>query len=171
MADALGEAAFLTGLERDADVVIGASYAPLLGNVNDLDRNNILIGYDGLSSYGSPSYYALKMLSTQHGDHVVGSQLLSGPGTLFEVVSQDVSHIYIAVINDGSFAAPTRIKLTGMAPPSSGTATVLAGDPAATNSLTDPSRVTPRTTSLSRLHDTFTYTFAPNSVTVLELDT
>lgn len=170
-ADALGEAAFLTGLERDADVVIGASYAPLLGNVNDLDRNNILIGYDGLGSYGSPSYYALKMLSTQHGDHVVGSQLVSGPGTLFEVVSQDVSHTYISVINDGSVAAPTRIKLTGMAPPSGGSATVLAGDPAATNSLTDPSRVTPRTTSLNRLHPTFTYTFAPNSVTVLELDT
>jgi alpha-L-arabinofuranosidase len=170
LADALGEAAFLTGLERDADVVIGASYAPLLGNVNDLDRDNILIGYNGLSSYGSPSYYALKMLSTQHGDHVVGSQVVSGPGTLFDVVSQDVDHTYIAVINDGPLAAPTRIKLTGVSPPSSGTATVLAGDPAATNSLTDPTRVTPRTTVLDRLRATFTYTFAPSSVTVLQLD-
>ena len=170
LADALGEAAFLTGLERDADVVIGASYAPLLGNVNDLDRNNILIGYDGLSSYGSPSYYALKMLATQHGDHVVGSQVVSGPGTLFDVVSQDVDHTYIAVVNDGPLAAPTRIRLTGMSAPTGATATVLAGDPAATNSLTDPSRVTPRTTVLDPPHATFTYTFAPSSVTVLRLD-
>lgn len=171
LADAIGDAAFLTGLERDADVVLGASYAPLLGNVNALNRGGNLIGYNGLSSYGSPPYYALKMLGTRHGDHVTGSELTSGPGTLFDVASQDATHTYIAVVNDGTGAAQTQIRLTGMSPPSGGTATVLTGDPAATNSLAHPNRVTPRTSVLDQLGATFTYTFAANSVTVLQLDT
>ncbi len=54
LADAIGEAAFLTGLERNADLVIGASYAPLLVNVNAPSWPTNLIGYNGLKSYGSP---------------------------------------------------------------------------------------------------------------------
>jgi hypothetical protein len=57
LADALGESAFLTGLERNADLVIGASYAPLLVNVNAPSWSTNLIGYDALHSYGSPSYW------------------------------------------------------------------------------------------------------------------
>ena len=171
LAAAIGEAAFLTGLERDADVVIGASYAPLLGNVNAQNWGSPLIGYNGLNSDESPSYYAQEMLSTRHGDHVIGSQLTSGPGTLFEVASQDANHTYIAVVNDGSRAAPMRIALKGMSPPGGGTATVLTGDPAATNSLAHPTQVAPTTSGLDRLDTPFAYTFAPNSVTVLELGT
>jgi alpha-L-arabinofuranosidase len=121
LADAVGAAAFLTGLERDADVVVGASYAPLFGNVSAPNWGVNLIGYNGLSSYGSPPYYALKMLGTLHGDHVIGSQVTSGPGTLFDVASQDANHTYIAVVNDGARPASTRIALSGMSPPSSGT--------------------------------------------------
>ena len=171
LADAIGEAAFLTGLERDANVVLGASYAPLLGNVNDPNWGTNLISYNGLSSFGSPSYYAQEMLSAQHGDQVIGSQLISGPGTLFEVASQDATHTYIAVVNDGPGAAPTQIVLRGVPPPSDATATVLAGEPAATNSLANPTRITPTTRTLGQLGTTFTYTFAADSVTVLQLDT
>jgi alpha-L-arabinofuranosidase len=74
------------------------------------------------------------------------------------------------VVNDGPRAAATRITLTGMSSPSDGSATVLRGRRNATNSLTDPTPVTPTTSTLGRLNTTFTYTFAPNSVTVLELN-
>jgi alpha-N-arabinofuranosidase len=151
--------------------VVGASYAPLFGNVNAPNWGVNLIGYNGLSSYGSPPYYALKMLGTLHGDHVIGSQVTSGPGTLFDVASQDANHTYIAVVNDGARPATTRIALSGMSPPSRGTATVLTGDPTETNSVRSPTRVTPTTINLDRLSVNFTYTFAASSVTVLQLDT
>ena len=66
LADAIGESAFLTGLERNADLVIGASYAPLLVNVNAPSWPTNLIGYDALHSYGSPSYWAQRMLADGH---------------------------------------------------------------------------------------------------------
>ena len=55
---ALGDAAFLTGLERNSDVVVMAAYAPLLVNVNPggMQWSSGLIGYEALGSYGSPSY-------------------------------------------------------------------------------------------------------------------
>jgi alpha-N-arabinofuranosidase len=70
---ALGDAAFLIGMERNSDLVTMASYAPLFVNVNKGGMQWVtdLIGYDTLSSYGSPSYYAQKIFSLHHGDDVV----------------------------------------------------------------------------------------------------
>jgi alpha-N-arabinofuranosidase len=73
MAFALGDAAWLTGLERNADVVMMNCYAPLLVNVNPGGRQWAvnLIGYDALNSFASPSYYVQKMFSTNRGDVVL----------------------------------------------------------------------------------------------------
>src|SRR5678816_466552 len=73
MAFALGDAAWLTGLERNADVAIMNCYAPLLVNVNPGARQWAvnLIGYDALRSFGSPSYYVQKMFSNNRGDVVL----------------------------------------------------------------------------------------------------
>ena len=70
---ALGDAAWMTGMERNADVVIMHCYAPLLVNVNPgaAQWGTNLIGYDALTSFGSPSYYAQKMFSENRGDTVL----------------------------------------------------------------------------------------------------
>ncbi len=70
---ALSDAAWLTGLERNSDLVVMASYAPLFVNVNPgaFQWRPDLIGYDALHSYGSPSYYVQKMFSLNHGDSVL----------------------------------------------------------------------------------------------------
>ncbi len=70
---ALGDAAWMTGMERNSDLIVMASYAPLFVNVNKGGMQWVtdLIGYDTLTSYGSPSYYAQKMFSLYHGDDVV----------------------------------------------------------------------------------------------------
>ena len=171
LAGALGESAFLTGVERNADLVLGASYAPLLVNVNAPSWPTNLIGYDALHSYGSPSYWAQRMLSAGHGTQVIGSQLVAGAGTLFVVSSRSAGHTYLDVVNDGSTAARTEISLVGEGGATRGVATVLTGDPAAMNSLSDPRAVAPRSHPLFGLGSTFSYTFAPNSVTVLDLGT
>jgi alpha-N-arabinofuranosidase len=73
MAFALGDAAWLTGLERNADVAVMNCYAPLFVNVNPGGRQWAvnLIGYDALRSFGSPSYYVQKMFSNNRGDVVL----------------------------------------------------------------------------------------------------
>ena len=72
---ALGDAAWLTGLERNSDIVVMACYAPLFVNVNSVNWDTDLIGYDALSSYGSPSYYVQVMFAQNRGDAVLPTTL------------------------------------------------------------------------------------------------
>ncbi len=68
---AIGEAAFMTGMERNSDVVIMSSYAPLFANVNYKKWNPDLINFDSSRSYGIPSYYVQKMFADNRGDRVL----------------------------------------------------------------------------------------------------
>jgi len=70
---ALGDAAWMTGMERNSDLVVLEAYAPLLVNVNPGARQwgTNLIGYDALNSFGSPSYYVQKMFGTNRGDVIL----------------------------------------------------------------------------------------------------
>lgn len=65
---AIGEAAFMTGLERNSDHVIMASYAPLLVNLNHRAWNPDLINFDSSKWYGLPSYYVQKLFAENRGD-------------------------------------------------------------------------------------------------------
>jgi len=91
MAGALGDAAWMTGLERNADIVIMHAYAPLFVNVSQLTGTNRsmqwatdLIGYDALRSYGSPSYYVQKMFSTMKGDEILATETENVPTRLWQ---------------------------------------------------------------------------------------
>jgi alpha-L-arabinofuranosidase len=70
---AVGDAAWLTGLERNSDVVVMSCYAPLMVNVSPGGRQwgTNLIGYNAVTSFGSPSYYAQKMFNENRGDTVL----------------------------------------------------------------------------------------------------
>lgn len=76
---ALGDAAWMAGMERNSDLIIMSCYAPLFVNVNKSTPtapkawqwDSDLIGYDALNSYGSPSYYVQKLFSEYLGDVIV----------------------------------------------------------------------------------------------------
>lgn len=82
---AVADAAFLTGLERNADLIVMSCYAPMFVNINGpypqypggplyaggMQWETDLIGYDVLNSYGSPSYYAQQMFNRNRGDVVL----------------------------------------------------------------------------------------------------
>ncbi|MCY2988589.1 MAG: DUF1080 domain-containing protein [Planctomycetota bacterium] len=74
---ALGEAAFMTGMERNSDVVVMASYAPLFSNVDYKRWNPDLINFDSARAYGTPSYHVQKMFSEARGDVVLPVDLKS----------------------------------------------------------------------------------------------
>ncbi len=82
---AVGDAAWMTGLERNSDVIAISCYAPLLVNVNRNDQkwgtsssqwSPNLIGYDAVNSFGSPSYYAQKMFSQNRGDVILPVEIV-----------------------------------------------------------------------------------------------
>jgi len=74
---AIGEAAFMTGLERNSDHVVMASYAPLLVNLNHRAWNPDLINFDSAKWYGLPSYYVQKMFAENRGDVYLPTQVQS----------------------------------------------------------------------------------------------
>jgi alpha-L-arabinofuranosidase len=68
---ALGEAVFLTGLEKNQDIVKMSCYAPLFMNSSYTSWYPNLIIFNNHESYGIPSYYMLQMLGENRGDYVV----------------------------------------------------------------------------------------------------
>jgi alpha-L-arabinofuranosidase len=72
---AIGEAAFMTGIERNSDVVSMACYAPLLVNVNHRRWNPDLINFDSSRAYGIPGYYVQKLFSEHRGDVVLPTKV------------------------------------------------------------------------------------------------
>jgi alpha-N-arabinofuranosidase len=172
---ALADAAWLTGLERNSDLVIMASYAPLFVNVDPgaMQWATDLIGYNSLSSYGSPSYWMQVMFAAHMGTEVVGYDLANVPPRVYAVAERDdAAHkLIVKIVNANSTELRLPIDLTGankIAPQA--TLTTLSGKtPNATNSITHPDEVKPVTRSVSIAGPKFSETFAPYSVNVLEL--
>ncbi|MEU7488405.1 alpha-L-arabinofuranosidase C-terminal domain-containing protein [Streptomyces sp. NPDC042319] len=79
--NALSEAAFMTGLERNADVVKLASYAPLLARTDSVQWRPDMIWFDGQQSWGSTSYEVQKLFMNNTGDRVVPSTAFGTPAT------------------------------------------------------------------------------------------
>jgi alpha-L-arabinofuranosidase len=171
---ALGDASWLTGLERNSDQVIMSSYAPLLANVNSFQWPTNLIGFDTLTSFGSPSYYVHQMMFNNHGDAVLPATY-SGTGAVNVVSSVDsaTGKVYLTVVNYTGTPQHVQVNITGATNISGhATATVLRGNsPTATNTITNPTAVVPSTSTVSGLGPSFKRIFPPYSVTVLTLGT
>ncbi len=174
---ALGDAGWLTGLERNADLVILESYAPMFVNINPGASQwpTNLIGYDALHSYGSPSYYAKMMFNQNGGDTVLPTTLTTKGGTKFyESVSRNsqTGTIYVKAINGAAKAQKVHIVLEGITNVSpQATVTVLtSASPQDTNTLAEPRKVVPMT-STEAVSGNFEFSFAPYSFTVLTIQT
>jgi alpha-L-arabinofuranosidase len=171
---ALGDAAFMTGLERNSDLVVMSSYAPLLVNVNPggMQWSSDLIGYDTLNSYGSPSYYAQVMFSSCVGDHTVNSSLAGAGERFFYSATASPSKVCLKLVNANSVEEPVTITLNGLGPAArtASVSTLRANTTWATNSIKDPKRVVPVTSTLSISGDRIPYVAPAYSIQVLEIN-
>ena len=170
---AIGDAAWMTEMERNSDIVIMHCYAPLLVNVSPGARQwrPNLIGYDALRVYGSPSYHAIKLFATRLGDEILKA-VASETDVLVSVTRDSRSRtIYVKLVNPGSTPAPVQLDVTGAALRPTATAHTIAGDAQDTNSIDAPDRVVPKTSQVTGVASGFTYTVPANGIVVLELGT
>ena len=202
MAGALGDGAWMTCMERNSDIVLLSCYAPLLVNVSQLTGNgrsmqwsSDLIGYDALTSYGSPSYYAQMMFSTMVGDEILATDAQDIPTRqwqprgmrggnpppprqlreIFFCATRDSKSgvIYLKVVNTAGSARPMTIQISG-APkiePEGELVSLVGQSLEDTNSIRDPRNVAPRTEKAEGLGARFTREFPAYSVTVMKLRT
>lgn len=183
---ALGDAAWMTGMERNADLVVMSCYAPLFVNVNPggMQWKSDLIGFDAIRSYGSPSYYAQKLFKTYLGDHVVpvtGENIPQQTDStakkpfpaFFYVATRDSKKVYLKIVNTTGTAQPIRVHLEGVREvESQGTLIVLKSNrPDDTNTITEPEKIVPVTSAIQGLGATFERSVDPYSVSIIVLQT
>ena len=140
--DALGDAAWMTSLERNSDLIVMASYAPMLVNVNPgaMQWATDLIGYDALKSYGSPSWYAQCLFGAHLGDSVPKSSV-KGAGDRFfysATVSSSDHVLHLKLVNASNHPQALTLDLGGAKAGEAKMYMLHAGSFEATNSIADP---------------------------------
>jgi alpha-N-arabinofuranosidase len=170
---ALGDAAWMTGMERNSDLIILASYAPLFVNVNPdaMQWASDLIGYNALSVYGSPSYYAQAMFAKHLGTEILGAELQGASDKLFYSVTRDKGTVYLKLVNASSLPQQVKISLAGVTSvkPVAKVESLGAPSTATTNSITDPKRVVPVESTVKGVGKEFARTLPGYSIEVLDI--
>ena len=149
----LYEAAFMTDLERNADVVDMATYAPLFAHVDGWQWRPDMIWYDNTHMFKSVSYYVQQMYAcnkgtnvlplTMNGKSVAGQE---GQDGLFAsaVVDKKKGEIIVKVANTSDKAQDVTLNLNGLKGSRSATATTLQSDNMdAENTLDNPNQIRP----------------------------
>ena len=176
---ALAEAAFMTGLDRNADVVRMASYAPLFAHIDGWQWTPNLIWFDNLRSYGTPNYYVQKLFSLNKGTNILPVLLNGSPRNAQEnlfasaAIDRSAGELILKLVNATSDKKDIRITLAGgIRFDKTGKAFVLASpDLKAENSLDQPTKLSPVQREFQVQSPEFGYTLDPNSLTVLRIAT
>ena len=152
---ALSEAAFMTGLERNADVVHQATYAPLFAHVEGWQWRPDLIWFNNLESVRSVNWYVQMLYGTNRGTNVLSllenGKPVEGADGLYAsaVYDKDSKNYIIKVANTGDAEKDINITLTGIKKLGSGQLITLhSNDPLATNTLSEKENVVPQTTNV-----------------------
>jgi alpha-L-arabinofuranosidase len=152
---ALSEAAFMTGLERNADVVHQATYAPLFAHVEGWQWRPDLIWFNNLESVRSVNWYVQMLYGTNRGTNVLSllenGKPVEGADGLYAsaVYDKDSKNYIIKVTNTGDAEKDINITLNGIKKLGSGQLITLhSNDPLATNTLSEKENVVPQTTNV-----------------------
>ncbi len=176
---ALSEAAFMTGLERNADVVYMSSYAPLFAHNEGWQWTPDLIWFNNLSSFGTPNYYVQKLFSVNKGTNVLSilkdNKTLTGQNGLYASATFDkaTGEIILKIVNasDKAITEPIIIQSARRLAPA-GKMTVLASkNPEEMNSIEKPQNVAPQEKPLNIKGKKLDLNLDPLSFTVIRLKT
>jgi alpha-N-arabinofuranosidase len=168
----------MTGLERNAEVVHMASYAPLFAHVEGWQWTPDLVWYDNLRSYGTPDYYVQQLYSLNKGTDVVPvtlhDQTVTGQDGCFAsaVLDKNTHMLIIKFINTGAQSQDAHFVINGAKGLSStGSLTTLqSNDLNAVNSLAEPGTISPQVQAFSFSGDTVRLRIKPYSVNVIRVE-
>ncbi|MGC1391223.1 MAG: alpha-L-arabinofuranosidase C-terminal domain-containing protein, partial [Bacteroidales bacterium] len=174
---ALSEAAFMTGLERNAGVVYMCSYAPLFAHVDAWQWTPDLIWFDNLRSYGTPDYYVQKLFSNNKGSEVLPMLLenkpLTGQNGLYASAAFDnnSNEIILKLVNSGEKAQIWNILLDSKKKPGPKAKMFVlkSEDLNRVNSLDQPTLLSPVESEIELKGKTVNQVLAPYSFSVIRI--
>ena len=173
------EAAFMTGLERNADIVHMATYAPLFAHVEGWQWRPDMIWFDNLKSVRSVSYYVQQLYAHNKGTNVVPLTMNNKPVTGAEgqkglfasaVWDKDSQSYIVKVVNTSDEAQPLSLTFAGMKKKevlSKGVCIKLQStDPDKDNTLDNPQAIVPVQTEVSAMGNAFDTQIEPKTFAV-----
>lgn len=174
---ALAEAAFMTGLERNAEVVYMTSYAPLFAHAEGWQWTPDLIWFNNLQSYGTPNYYVQKLFATNRGTHLLSmeesGQPVTGAHGLYATAAKDTvtGELIVKIVNVNDTARKLNITLTGAkALDGAARVTVLKSeDKDAVNSFETPEKISPVNKTEKVTGDQLNLQVDPRSLSVIRV--
>lgn len=174
---ALSEAAFMTGLERNADVVYMCSYAPLFAHVDAWQWKPDLIWFDNLKSFGTANYYVQKLFSNNKGTNVLPMLMenrpLTGQSGLYASASFDKNsnEIILKLVNSTEKPQSPRIVLEELKKldPKAKIIILKSDNINNVNSLEQPELISPVEKELILKGKTANPVLEPNSFTVIKI--
>jgi alpha-L-arabinofuranosidase len=174
---ALSEAAFMTGLERNADVVNMASYAPLFAHVDGWQWTPDLIWVNNLQTYGTPDYYVQQLYSLNKGNKVVSitmnNNVVAGDDSLYASAAIDTAanELIVKVVNASNKPGVNTINLQGAKKlaKQANVQTMQSDDLYAVNSFAEPTKVSPKSSVVDVKGKQIELVTAPYSFTVIRV--
>lgn len=175
---ALSEAAFMTGLERNAQVVNMASYAPLFAHAEGWQWTPDMIWVDNLRSYGTPNYHVQKLYSTNKGTHVLttteAGKPLIGQGDLYAsgILDKATNEVILKVANISDKEQVREINLEGIKKFDAKAKLIVLknANPEALNTFENATNISPVEETITlNPKKKISLTLAPNSFTVLRV--
>lgn len=172
--DALGDAAWMTAMERNSDLIVMASYAPLLVNVSPggMQWPTDLIGFNAETTYASPSYWAQCLFAEHLGDGTAQSSL-SGDNKRFfysSTVSNRDKVLHLKFVNGSSVSKSLSINVAGTNGTHTAKMTTLHGATfEATNTLDDPNAIHPVASTFPVQNGKWSHTVPAFTIEVIDL--
>lgn len=176
--EALGDAAWMCAMERNADLVIMQCYAPLLTNENPdaTQWKPNLIGFDALESYVSPAWHAQQLFNSHRGDEVLPASLTeegkTEPAFPYSVTRDKAAGlIHVKLVNPLSQPRAVRIQLGDgvKVVPKAETVLLASTDPKQANSLAKPDAVVPEKGTINNASGDFRVILPPLSLEIITL--
>jgi alpha-N-arabinofuranosidase len=174
---ALSEAAFMTGLERNADVVNMVSYAPLFAHVDGWQWTPDLIWFNNLTSYGTTNYYVQKLFSTNKGTNVLSilqeNKPLTGQDGIYAsaVIDKQKGEIIVKMVNTSDAVQTKSLQLltSGKIQPKARLTVLNSEGLDAMNTIDKPETVRPSELETVIKGKKVEVTLSPYSLTVLRI--
>ena len=172
--NALAEAAFMTGLERNGDVVQLASYAPLFAKKNHTQWKTDMIFFDNTGYFLTPNYHVQKLFSINRGDwyldKIIKKDNRDTAVSASCVMDTQTGDLIIKLVNTGIEKKTITADLSGTGVGLEGTMIILTGNPDQQNAFNQPDLVNPATKTI-RISRKMNIEAIPMSLIVLRIKT
>jgi alpha-L-arabinofuranosidase len=171
--NAIAEAAYLTGLERNGDVVHLASYAPLLAKKGFTQWTTDLIFFDNVDILLTPNYHVQKMFMTNQGDYwfdkIISKNEADTTLAASCVLDSKTGDIILKMVNYSDIGKPMKVNLGKFGKMSAqAEKSLLSGLPGDENTFENLQKVVPVTTAIE-VAKSFDYIAPPMSLTVIRI--